>query len=443
MSCSLAICIITYERAESVRAFLENCAAYYIAAGADIYYYDSSRNDETEMIVTTWTDKDHVHYLRLPPELTPNEKMYRVFQGFGWEKHYDFMALTNDSNQFSQRAVEHLMQCLRKTYDIIVYTEKTYKSCDPQEFFNVCGRGLMHLGCTFVNVHTVLENVNWAKYEDIFAPPDKKEDWAEMGAYFIFYFRRILELRPFSALSLSLTGRKTNRWSLPERKKTIYDHNMIQYLCEGWMRTYERIPNDYKEKWKVCAKAASIYATGRLSDFYLYKRKEMFGWTDFVKYWDTWSKVTEIPRVLLAFPAITPRKILKICHESKMNWKEKQMETFCRRHKRVFIYGAGTNGAIVGSYMTAHGMGYEAYCTTEKKPGKDFFKGYPVYEFEELFVDCDENTGFVIAMRQRNAKAVLRALEKCIDAKHCFYYPMLVADIREEMGCSAYSGFYV
>lgn len=446
MSCSLAVCIATYERPESVQSFLTFCAASYAAAGVDIYFYDSSRGDETETVVAKWRDKDpeHIRYVRLSSDMMLNEKIYWIFHGEGWEKKYDFMVLSNDSSQFSAGAMSHLMEVLSPELDIAIYHHKaTRKFVDYQTFFEECGSYVLHMGNTFLNVHTMLEEIDWEKYKTLFFTSEQGSAWLNMGVYYTFYFTRILELDHFTAAALSYGNQRTLRWSIAERQETIYDRDMIAYLCNAWPRTYGRLPKEYKRRWAVCADAASDYAAGKLSDFFLYSRKGTFNWKEYIKYWNEWPKVTKIPRLLLAIPAIIPRKIQMLWHNTAINRRKSQLESFCREHQRIVIYGAGTSGVVAGKYLSQLGFEFEAYCATRKKPGKDFFHGHPVYEFETLYLKDNESIGYVLAVRQGSAKELLKMLRKCLNKKDVFYYPMFIADIRDELGYSAYSGFYI
>ena len=44
---NIALCIPTYKRPRVVEDFINTCASYYLYAGIDIYYYDSSPDSET------------------------------------------------------------------------------------------------------------------------------------------------------------------------------------------------------------------------------------------------------------------------------------------------------------------------------------------------------------------------------------------------------------
>lgn len=198
MMANVALCIPTYEKYDIVEDFLVNCSAYYIEAGIDIYYYDSSVSDKTKDIVCNWPDQEHIHYIRMPSELHANTKAYKIFQGYGLEKAYDFIWLSGDAHQCSKQAIEQLVPNLSLDYDIIEVCRSDLKSVgtriftDPNEYFQLCAYGLAGFGTAILNTHTMLSGVDWSYYEKKFLVEPLIS-----FSHVSFYFYRILELDRF------------------------------------------------------------------------------------------------------------------------------------------------------------------------------------------------------------------------------------------------------
>lgn len=455
MSCSLAICIATYERPELIAEYLKNCAGNYADAGVDIYFYDSSKTDSTEKTVQSWPDKEHVFYVRIPSEKHLSEKMLMILQGYGLKKNYDFISLSNDATQYSKAAMKYLTSKLNSGYDFAVYMyyakKKFIKPPDdpgtetisrPQQFFLQCGVECLHLGTTFINVRTMLKNVDWSKYEYLFVHTGSADEWHSMGGYFAFYFNRFLELKRFRSLVVYFTKQRTMRWTSALKKNTIYDQDLLPYMCESWPRTYGLLDERYHRRWKVCRRAASAYITGTPSDFILFRRLGLFSPEILSKYWDRWRKISKVPRPLLAVIAALPQETLQKRYERRKRNGLQKLERFCRTHSNILIYGAGTSGQILDNYMTERGMTFKGFCVTIRKPGKETFDGYPVYVFKKLSKDKLSNIAFILAMRRGNANQVLYELKKRhVKPKQIFYYDEFLADIRSEMGYVCYSGY--
>ncbi len=439
MQCSLAICVATYERPELIRDFLEKCAAYYAEAGVDVYFYDSSKSDETEKLVLSWPEQEHVFYVRIPSDVPLSEKMLMILQQYGLNRSYDFVCLSNDSTQYSKDAIKYLMEKLNMRFDYVIYQYR-YSGVikNPRKLLN-CGADAQHLGASFLNVRTMLTGVDWSSYESLFIQNERGKVWEKMGSSFAFYFCRILELEHFEALALKFDKYKTMRWTSQYKKETIYDQGIMRWLCESWIWTYGKLPNYYKNKWRVCRQAASICVTGRVSDFMLYRRKGEYSPEIYKEYLHVWNKVTKIPKPVLWAIATIPQSILVSIYDKRRDCYREKLIQFCKAHDKIIIYGAGTNGAIAGEYLKLLGIEYDAYCVTREKSLRPSLNDHPVILFSSLAKADIDKTGFIITMRESGSKEVLKAIRNKVKPENCFYYPDFMRVIREEMGYASNS----
>ena len=124
-SLSMAVCIPTYERKDIVEDFLNTCYESYTAAGIDLYFYDSSMGDDTERLIQSWLPKGRLYYIRMPSDMHPNAKAYKIFQGFGLEKDYDFILLSSDGLQHKVDIISQAMECLDLKHDMIIWDWRT------------------------------------------------------------------------------------------------------------------------------------------------------------------------------------------------------------------------------------------------------------------------------------------------------------------------------
>ena len=436
---SLALCIVTCGRSELISDFLNNCANSYADAGIDLYFFDSSEDEATEKAVLEWPERNGLFYVRLSPETTLNEKFLRILQETDLKEKYDFLSISNDSTQHSAEALQLLMDRVDLKYDFIDLgyqeTLKTREYTDPNEYLLKCVESIMHIGASWMNVHTMLTGVDWNEYESLFLLRGDTE-WSGMGADVCFYLRRFLEVEHFCVLHLQITRRMRKFSAL--KKSAFYERDMIRYLCEGWIQTFDHVPSAYTDKWKACREAASAYTTRTVSDFLLYKRQGLYNLSAFLKYWRVWNKVTKLPRWQLFLASLLPRAWVERYYTRRAERGVRRLKAFCESFPRVMIYGAGGHGYVYGSYLTEQGIRYDGFCVSSRKPGKDTYAGYPVYELEQLDSQLKE-IGFVIAMQRLNAEAVLSVLREKTDAKHIFYDPSLESNIRNKMGYQAFS----
>ena len=87
----IAVCVATYNRANIVDDVLKNSIYHYHGCGIDVYYYDSSEGNETELVIKKYQKAgfDNLYYVRVPSEEGVEQKLLRIFKGEGLEKEYD------------------------------------------------------------------------------------------------------------------------------------------------------------------------------------------------------------------------------------------------------------------------------------------------------------------------------------------------------------------
>ena len=164
---SVALCIPTYERSDIVEEFLEECSEYYLDAGMDIYFYDGSSDTKTEKAVRRYQESRHIYYIKRPENFT----FYMIFQGYGFQKEYDFIWPFGDATRYTKEAIELIVSNLKLQYDMIcvdgtgLSKTGTRIFLKPQEFMRECAWHMDYIGATLLNQHTILNNVDWVHYE--------------------------------------------------------------------------------------------------------------------------------------------------------------------------------------------------------------------------------------------------------------------------------------
>lgn len=414
---SVALCVPTYERSDIVEDFLANCSAYYIEAGIDIYYYDSSVSDKTKDIVCEWPDQEHIHYIRMPSDLHANAKAYKIFQGYGFEKSYDFIWLSGDAYQCSKPAIEQLMPNLNLEYDIVEVCREDLKNVgtrvftDPNEYMQLCIHNTGVFGAIILNTHTMLNGVDWAYYEKKFLVEPLIS-----YSHISFYFYRILELDRFCAFCLSMTPRLIRYSKLKIESSWIKNYFYIQ--CEGFVQTIKGLPDYYTNKEQVLTDARTL-PIKNIYQFYRYKEFGIYSMRIFLKYRAVWNVITPFPKWKLFLIALVPRPLVKAFRSLRRTVGRTRLQKFCAAHKRIVIYGTGFMGDLYARYFDHLGLAYEAFCVSRRKSPQQENLHRPVYEFSEL-KHMAGNIGFVIAMEERNAVEVLPAVQEAVSNHDIF-----------------------
>ncbi len=80
----------------------------------------------------------------------------------------------------------------------------------------------------------------------------------------------------------------------------------------------------------------------------------------------------------------------------KLDQQRKAIEKMCSECRRVYLYGAGTEGRRFALLMNLWKLDVDGFVVTRREPGHEMFLGIPVHEFEE--VTTDETTGIIITV---------------------------------------------
>lgn len=415
---SLALCIPTYERSSIVEDFLINCSAYYIQSGIDIYYYDSSLSDKTKDVVCGWPNQNHIHYIRMDSNLDGSVKAYKIFQGYGLKKHYDFIWLSGDGVQCSKSTTEQLMANLSLKYDIIEVSGDDFNHVgtriftDPNEYMQKCAWHLTLFGAAVLNTHTMLNGVDWEYYEKMFLTPTLAA-WSHIN----FYFFRILELDSFCALNLSVGPRSVKSSKLKATSGWV--KTLFQIMCEGWVQTIEGLPDYYTNKKQVISNLGDFSFFKDVNQFYRYKVLGVYSLRTFLKYRAVWNKVTSISKQELFGVAVMPRLLAKMFYRLKQSMGRMKLQKFCATHKGIIVYGTGSKGDLYARCLDELGISYEAFCVSRRKLPQQENRRHPVYEFAELSGNAGD-IGYIIAMEKRYVREVLPVIKKTVDGDDIF-----------------------
>ena len=137
----LAVCVMTYEHPQTVAKILKNF--YFLAEelGFDIYYYDSSRDDETEKIVNDYQRKSkHVFYKRIPSDMSPDYKFLLPYDKANLPYEYKYLWPVKDRIVPDVTLIANIYQRLLMGTDILAlsygYANDFFKEKAKQESIN-------------------------------------------------------------------------------------------------------------------------------------------------------------------------------------------------------------------------------------------------------------------------------------------------------------------
>ena len=422
---SVALCIPTCERSEWISDFLENYALHYIEAGIDIYYYDGSESTKTEEVVCNYPQKEHIYYIKRPPEWLP----LMIFQKHGLKKEYDFIWLCNDAIQLKKDAIDILMTNLSVAYDIVEVNgtgygpgTKIFRNCN--EYMQQCAWHTTLYGSILLNTHTMLDKVNWNKYKELFTL-----EWRPYR-HVTFYFSRILELKQFCALHLAMDPQivRGSRY----KKTPGWIHQSLQVHFEHWVTTVEELPDYYSGKDKAIKQIGNFgLMTGRALCYLRMDRD--YSLKEYIRYKNDWGKITEIPSHRLFILALTPGKVVKKLLECKIRKSRelKKLHKFYSFFHKIVIFGIGESAFRYAQYFEQQGMVFEGFCA-QRSHGKKEYLGYPIFNIDD--VAQMESAGMIVALGEAGAEVAVPDISRKMSADSIYFSADLEPVILYELG---------
>lgn len=430
---SVALCIPTYQRHECVYEFLQEYAGYYQKYGIDIYYYDSSPDDETLAVVRGFSNKMRgLYYVRMPVEMHSNIKVYKIFQQYGLKKTYDFIWVCNDAIRYSEKALAEIMEKTDDSYDIIEPDYDDIEKLGTKEYedYNLylkdCAWKLTLYGAALLNTNTLLRNVDWKKYEERYF---KRE--VINFSHVSLYFGRIAEMNQFKALHITVESKEFK--SSAYKKAPGWHKNTLFIICESWVNTIERLPDCYVTKKEAMQKAGMFTVFQNKKLFQRLKMEGILNVPEFLKYRKVWRKVCNIPPREILLISMIPAKVWENKEKKKRKVQIKQWTDFMKKYSGLVIYGAGNWACLVGSYCKMKNIGFEYFCVTELKKNKEFYMDHPVKELRDA-VDDLRSKAIIICMREEYALEVIETLRKLGLSDNLYYDQDLFETIGYELG---------
>lgn len=118
---NVAMCIPTYNRANVVEDTLSRGIEGYAKMGIDLYYYDSSTNEDTKKIVEKYAAMGYKNINYVPVTETKNvaQKLEMIFMGEGLNKKYDYIWPVKDRVWFEVPTLLAIDNAMQENVDVI------------------------------------------------------------------------------------------------------------------------------------------------------------------------------------------------------------------------------------------------------------------------------------------------------------------------------------
>ena len=289
----LAMEVVTYNHPEVVDDVLKNCAEHYKRCGVEIYYFDSSTNDETKRIIETYNSQgyDNIIHVKLEAGMHPHVKRDMIYVGKGLRKKYKYTWLSKDRAWLEETALQELLEVARKDYDVILTATRlgdvTFMDSAP-EFYYRWAPISTSMNVSLLNVDTMLYDWKTPDYSDNY--PRFMVDFGHFYAMFNGLARiqspRIARIEMYNRIHQSALANST------------WENEIFTVWEESWTAVNDALPDVYSPyKDYVIKKVAGLpYILAdrfRLMDIH---EKGLLIQKDLPKVLSNWERISDIPK---------------------------------------------------------------------------------------------------------------------------------------------------
>lgn len=176
----IAFCIATYRHADIINEVFGIYAELYKKYGIDIYVYDSSEDDDTARVVKEYQNLgcDNIFYIRIDPKDNVDEKLIKIFSGYGLNKEYQYIWPVKDRTIISEVAIQNILLEVEKNFDAIMLGWYKYPGIwecggekreiynDADLFFDAWGWLASSLDVTLFSYNSLLKNIDWKNFKE-------------------------------------------------------------------------------------------------------------------------------------------------------------------------------------------------------------------------------------------------------------------------------------
>ncbi|MBQ1844294.1 MAG: hypothetical protein II133_06825 [Lachnospiraceae bacterium] len=168
----LAVCVMTYKHPDTVDTVLGYWVQMIKELGFDIYYFDSSPDDDTEKIVKKYQQESkHVFYIRIPSEMSPDDKFLIPYDRSALQYEYSYFWPVKDRSFPDVSLIVNIYQKLLAGCDVLelntqyaneVFFGNRYDSgMSVTDFYRDFAWDATDFIATIYNYDTVLAEFDW------------------------------------------------------------------------------------------------------------------------------------------------------------------------------------------------------------------------------------------------------------------------------------------
>lgn len=422
----IAFCIPTKNRYLCMKELLEYLEDKKDICPMDIFIYDSSDDDRTKKLAETFAyHGGKITYIDMNDYQgnIANQysggfaiKYYTILKDFVKPNLYDYLWVSGDGLRFFDAILETIYNAMDDYHLITLGFSERFcgKKREDQKVYGDAETYILEnsncntlTGGTLINTRALklldFEKVlSWCTDEKLccFAHVQVLAEIAKKAADFhaltVYYYNSI----PTSVYKTDRGWRK----------------NFFKVLMEGYEDTVRCLPISEGNKNKILD---VMYSKNKMLDVTVLKMMRVWGVYNqecLGKYQDYVTITNDIPYEEAKEILDTPTEELSVWYEAS----KKRLDTLCRKHSKIMIYGAGMYAKIWYSILYNLNIEVAGFIVSDKDNNPSELMELPVRTLDEIKDDL-KDTGIIIGIWKENAIGIKERLLQYVDENAIFF----------------------
>lgn len=298
----MVVCMPTCGHPNVIEDVLQHCADVYKRYSLDVYFYDSSKDDDTKRVIEGYQNKgyDNLYYIAVDPELPVIDKFEDIYLLKGIQKKYKYMWYLRERCWCDEKTLKLMHRAACEDHDLI-FMDVGHPECgvelsicnDANEFYHRCGDYATSMDTAIYNVDRMLGT------EFDLAEFHQKYD-LEYRQAFVFFLVILEQLSKKTSPNICL---------LAGEKVTIYHSVLgsqswgdirIEVWGKEWIQANHALPNCYDNRAEIIKRTASFpWILGDIQALIDLQKKGILTPEYFEEIKMYWEQVSDIPLEVL------------------------------------------------------------------------------------------------------------------------------------------------
>lgn len=294
----MVVCMPTCGHPNVIEDVLQHCAEVYQRYALDVYFYDSSKDEETKKVIESYREKgyDNLYYIAVDPELSVIDKFEDIYLLKDIHKKYQYMWYLRERCWCDEKTLKLMYKAVCEEHDL-VFLDVGHLECkeeisicnDANDFYHRCGDYATSMDTAIYNVERMLgSQFDLVDFHRKYCLNQRKS-----FLFFLFIFEQLSKKK------------NPNICMLAGNRVLIYHSTLghsgwgdkrIEIWGKRWIETNFALPECYNEREKVIKKTASLpWILGDTNSLIELHNKGVLTKEYYEEIKEFWEKVSNVP----------------------------------------------------------------------------------------------------------------------------------------------------